>query len=146
MTISSATGLFWLNGFNPVLRADGGTSEEGGAMRRLPRKLLANDHRMARTPHGNGPAMAMMMAVAAIDMAVTMVMAVPMVVPAMLCELGRRRVEGCLGRRVERGRIRLGRGRGRSGGCGLGARQGADRCEATEKAQNKGTSIQSILQ
>jgi hypothetical protein len=101
---------------------------------------------MARTPHGNGPAVAMMMAVAAIDMAVTMVMAVPMVVPAMLRELGRRRVEGCLGRRVERGRIRLGRGRGRSGGCGLGARQGADRCEATEKAQNKGTSIQSILQ
>ncbi|MGW9331995.1 hypothetical protein [Bosea sp. NPDC055594] len=146
MTISSATGLFWLNGFNPVLRADGGTSEEGGAMRRLPRKLLANDHRMARTPHGNGPAVAMMMAVAAIDMAVTRVMAVPMVVPAMLRELGRRRVEGCLGRRVERGRIRLGRGRGRSGGCGLGARQGADRCEATEKAQNKGTSIQSILQ
>lgn len=93
---------------------------------------------MARTPHGNGPAVAMMMAVAAIDMAVTMVMAVPMVVPAMLRELGRRRVEGCLGRRVERGRIRLGRG--------LGARQGADRCEATEKAQNKGTSIQSILQ
>lgn len=84
----------------------------------------------------------MMMAVAAIDMAVTMVMAVPMVVPAMLRELGRCRVEGCLGRRVERGRIRLGRGRGRSGGCGLGA----DRCEATEKAQNKGTSIQSILQ
>lgn len=56
-------------------------------MRRLPRKLLANDHRMARTPHGNGPA-------------VTMVMAVPMVVPAMLREFGRRR--------VERGRIRLG--------------------------------------
>ena len=115
-------------------------------MRRLPQKRLANDHRMARTPHGNGPAVAMMMAVAAIDMAVTMVMAVPMVVPAMLREFGRRRVEGCLGRRVERGRIRLGRGRGRSGGCGLGARQGADRCEATEKAQNKGTSIQSILQ
>jgi hypothetical protein len=95
---------------------------------------------MARTPHGNGPAVAMMMAVAAIDMAV------PMVVPAMLRELGRRCVEGGLGRRVECGRIRLGRGRGRSGGCGLGARQGADRCEATEKAQNKGTSIQSILQ
>jgi hypothetical protein len=107
---------------------------------------------MARTPHGNGPAVVMMMAVAAIDMAVTigmaatMGMAVPMVVPAMLRELGRRRVEGCLGRRVERGRIRLGRGRGSSGGCGLGARQGADRCEATEKAQNKGTSIQSTLQ
>lgn len=115
-------------------------------MRSLPQKRLANDHRMARTPHGNGPAVAMMMAVAAIDMAVTMVMAVPMVVPAMLRELGRRCVEGGLGRRVERGRIRLGRGRGRSGGCGLGARQGADRCEATEKAQNKGASIQSILQ
>ena len=76
------------------------------------------------------------------------VMAVTVVVPAMLAELGRGRVEAglCLG--VERGRIGLGFCRGGSGGRGLGAGHSgdADRSEATEKAQNKRTSIQSILQ